>query len=325
MRRRWWISGIVVLLGALFALGTLLPRFVAIRPGLSGCSTLSDDSKLERCLVDRGRDEIHDGSVDRAASALDAAASRSERIDARCHTAAHLIAEPIGKRAARAHKRAPSLVGRANCSLGMAHGLMIGYLSDASFAQLSAFDPRDCAAPPTKDPVDPTTVLETCLHSLGHRLFQERADVTKGYVACEGIVARAELPGDNDDAARQVSSGCAGGLLMERAFDDASAAAMCPSETGDERGARLRQACISFLGINMAQAGASGPTIARRCETLNLDDALAATCGSGLATVITSRSACDLLSGEGRRACEVSYDGAHGALAVEVPPVGSGT
>ncbi len=291
VRRRWLIRGfVIVLIAGCGVAGFLVPRYVPIGRGFDACAPLQQAARIESCIADRGRTYLASHSLPALARTVDEM-SKQQWFYANCHQAMHAIVTPIGTRIGSRGGVLHSAGGNSTCAMGIAHGLMIGYLSSADESALRNFNITACPSSSSG-----SVNYETCVHSVGHTMYRKHVSLSASADICHrlaGAVAARLGSGDSEHTAgTRAYVECVGGIMMERTFADRSRAASCPTLGASSQHTAFVDACVSYLPINMAYTNVSAKVMAAACLKQSRTRAVLAYCASTYASVVARDSDC---------------------------------
>lgn len=289
--RRWLIRiGVVLLIIGSAVAGVVVPRYVPLGSGFDACGSLSDATRVESCIANAGRRYLKAHDLQALARTVDDMSQQSW-FYANCHQAMHTVVTPFGTRIGQRGEQLHGVGGSSTCALGIAHGLMIGYLSSATSTGLRAFAIDSCPARASGE-----INYETCVHAVGHAAFRKRIPFTDASAVCSRLAtavgAQRDTPVTRGSFQQRAYVECVGGVMMERTFAKRSAASTCPRIGTAAPQQAFTDACVSYLPINMAHANYSSKAIARACLRQSRTQAVLAFCASTYASVIARASEC---------------------------------
>lgn len=187
--------------------------------------------------------------------------SENRNILKNCHFASHPIGYRIGKRDAKEGKKRPTFVATTtHCGQGLAHGITIGFLDNASVTQLNAFDPvRDC---PNVEEDITRKKFTGCVHGLGHAAFLHVKSLVQAYDIC--VSAGNRMPSVAMNVAAQFS--CGYGVAMQRTQTGEGPVTDCGPKL--PQFAKLRLSCLGYLKLASFMYGDNVKDAQKTCDKL---------------------------------------------------------
>ena len=265
------------------------------------CSASTNRAQLKACLSEVGlKLARHDGIavLERTVEQ----AGRDPRVQLECHGAMHVVGETLGKNAAKLNSGPPPAVpGIGNCGEGIAHGLLLGYLSEASVDALRSIDLKKMCPVPSIGPAGAakTTDFQNCVHAIGHSAFRASKSVQRSVPVCEDIAQRA---GSTPAAVHNYRLLCYNGVVMQSASDFPDRSLSCPDVSGAPP--ELRESCIAYLGFNaIVIADRDTRRVVARCEQIGTTFRERSMCAANIGQSSITEDVCNPFSPELRRVC----------------------
>lgn len=252
------------------------------RASMAECGKIKQSTKYTACLGRRFDSLMQREGLTAAIKTIDARAEKSRRFFLTCHMAWHQVSEPMGRRAAQAHKPAvPPVRGGSFCTQGFEHGYYIGYLSTsprstdiASAARSMCLTKREQAA------------ILGCVHAVGHAVAR-KSNVTDSTRACDTLRFDDVKWKPQTTLTPRVRFECDYGVFMEYALtiddiDEATAQRCTDAPAGMAAGA-----CYSYLPQKIRQMDGDDDEVAASCNAAT-DAMLHAFCVYNVIAVLAS-------------------------------------